>query len=150
MIESIYSAQEARSDCPVYVKNSDATVNREAFIFDVYSDSDESSLYDNLDLIIDALAQLQAKSCGSRGPTELPNRLRVVASIDHLPYQHGTPLAPVRGTASGGTELADYDSDLDNYYPERLKRAGFQKREPDSLYRRGSPWISSYHIQNSF
>jgi len=75
MIESIYSAQEARSDCPVYVKNSEATVNREAFIFDVYSDSDESSLYDNLGLIIDALAQLQAKSYSGWEPAELPDRL---------------------------------------------------------------------------
>ena len=72
MIESIYSAQEARSDCPVYVKNSDATVNREAFIFDVYSDSDESSSDDNLDLIIDALTQIQAKSCSGRGPQNYP------------------------------------------------------------------------------
>ena len=31
-----------------------------------------------------------------------------------------------------------------------LKRTGFPKGEPDSLYRRDSPWISSYHIQNSF
>ena len=31
-----------------------------------------------------------------------------------------------------------------------MKRTGFPKGEPDSLYRRDSPWISSYHIQNSF
>ena len=31
-----------------------------------------------------------------------------------------------------------------------LKRTGFPKGEPDSLYRHDSPWISSYHIQNPF
>ena len=31
-----------------------------------------------------------------------------------------------------------------------MKRPGFPKGEPESLYRRDSPWISSYHIQNSF
>ena len=31
-----------------------------------------------------------------------------------------------------------------------LKQIGFPKGEPDSLYCRDSPWISSYHIQNSF
>ena len=34
--------------------------------------------------------------------------------------------------------------------PQLLKRTGFLKREPDSLYRRDSPWIGSYHLQNSF
>ena len=31
-----------------------------------------------------------------------------------------------------------------------MKRTGFPKGEPDSLYHRDSPWISSYHIHNSF
>ena len=31
-----------------------------------------------------------------------------------------------------------------------MKRPGFPKGEPESLYRHDSPWISSYHIQNSF
>ena len=31
-----------------------------------------------------------------------------------------------------------------------LKLTGFPKGEPDSLYRRDSPWISSYHIHNPF
>ena len=31
-----------------------------------------------------------------------------------------------------------------------VKQTGFPKDKPDSLYRRDSPWISSYHIQNSF
>ena len=28
-----------------------------------------------------------------------------------------------------------------------VKQTGFPKGEPDSLYRRDSPWISSYNIQ---
>ena len=31
-----------------------------------------------------------------------------------------------------------------------LKRPGFSKEEPESLYRRDSPCISSYYIQSSF
>ena len=31
-----------------------------------------------------------------------------------------------------------------------MKQTGFPKGESDSLYLRDSPWISSYHIQNSF
>ena len=31
-----------------------------------------------------------------------------------------------------------------------VKQTGFPKGKPDSLYRRDSPWISSYHIQISF
>ena len=31
-----------------------------------------------------------------------------------------------------------------------MKRPGFSRGEPEFLYRRDSPWISSYHIQNSF
>ena len=34
--------------------------------------------------------------------------------------------------------------------PRNVKQPGFSKEEPESLYRRDSPWISSYHIQNSF
>jgi len=34
--------------------------------------------------------------------------------------------------------------------PGSMKQTGFPKGEPDPLYRRDSPWISSYHIQNSF
>ena len=38
-----------------------------------------------------------------------------------------------------------------NHYTNRLvKQTEFPKGEPDSLYRRDSPWISSYHIQNPF
>ena len=35
-------------------------------------------------------------------------------------------------------------------YTCKVKQTGFPRGEPDSLYRRDSPWISSYHIQNSF
>ena len=31
-----------------------------------------------------------------------------------------------------------------------VKQTRFPKGEPDSLYHRDSPWISSYHIQNPF
>jgi len=31
-----------------------------------------------------------------------------------------------------------------------MKRTGLSNGQPDSLYRRNSLWISSYHIQNSF
>ena len=38
-----------------------------------------------------------------------------------------------------------------NHYTNRLvKQTEFPKGEPDSLYRRDSPWISSYHMQNPF
>ena len=33
---------------------------------------------------------------------------------------------------------------------KRQQRPGFPNSQPESLYRRDSPWISSYHIQNSF
>ena len=103
MIKSIYSTHGDSSDYSAYVKNSHATDGREASVFDVYSDSDESHSNDNLDLIIDALTQLQARSCSGRVPAELPDRLRVIASIDDPPYQHGTTLTPVREIGSVGT-----------------------------------------------
>ena len=84
MIKSIYSAYGASLDYLSYVKNSLTTASREAPIFDVYSDSDESSSDDNLDLIIDALTQLQVKSRSARTPTELLDHLREVASIGDL------------------------------------------------------------------
>jgi hypothetical protein len=88
-------------------------------IINVYSDSDESS-HDSLDPIIDVLAKLQFKSYHDYSFVELLDNLRKVASIDDLPFQHGTPLTPIRETGSGGTELADYRSDLESYTPERL------------------------------
>jgi len=118
VIDSIYSSYGTSLDQTQYVKNSPITASREAPVFDVYSDSDESS-HDNLDLIIDALAQLQTVPGGDQVSAELLDNLREVASIDDLPYQHGTPLTPVRETGSRGTELADYGSDLDSHTPER-------------------------------
>jgi len=117
MIKSIYSSYEASLDQTTYIENSSTTASREAPIFDVYSDSDESS-HDNLNLIIDALAKLQLKSYHGYSPAELLTSLREVASIDDLPFQHGTPLTPIQKTRSGGIELANYGSDLESYTPE--------------------------------
>ena len=99
-------------------ENFSATSSREASVFDVYSDSNESS-HDNPDPIIDALAKLQLKSCHGCSPAELLDSLREVTSIDDLPFQHGTPLTPTREIGSGGTELADYRLDLESYTLER-------------------------------
>ena len=55
MIKSIYSLNEASLDQTTYSENFSATASREASVFDVYSDSNESS-HDNPDPIIDALA----------------------------------------------------------------------------------------------
>ena len=74
----------------IYVENSSTTASREAPVFDVYSDSDESS-HDNLDLIIDTQTKLQVEPCHDYSPAEVLDSLREVASIDDLPYQHGTP-----------------------------------------------------------
>ena len=119
MIKSFYSSYEDRLDQAPRVENFSATASRGAPIFDVYSDSNESS-NDNMDPLIDALAKIQFKYCHGYSFTELLDSLREVASIDDLPFQHGTPLTPIRETGSGGTELADYRSDLESYTPERL------------------------------
>ena len=103
MIKSIY---EDSLDQTLGVKNSSATASRGAPIFDVYSDLEESSL-DSLDFITDALAKLQLKSCQDYSLAELLDNLREVASIDDLPFQHGTPLVTERETWSGETVLAD-------------------------------------------
>ena len=66
------------------------------------------------------MAKIQLKSCWDHTLAELLDNLRKIASIDDLPFQHGTPLTPERETGSGGTELADYESDLESYSPERL------------------------------
>ena len=118
MIKSIYSSYGAGLDQTMHVENSFVIASREAPVFDVYSDSDESS-QDNLDLIIDLLAKLQVKSYRGHTLVELLDSLREVVSIDDLPYQHGTPFTPIRETGSGGTELANYGSDLESYTPER-------------------------------
>ena len=63
---------------------------------------------------------MQLKSCQSRTLVELLDNLQEVASIDDLPFQHGTPLVTERETGSGGTVLADYESDLESFSHERL------------------------------
>ena len=85
----------------------------------VYPDPVESS-QDSLDFITNVLAKIQLKSCQSHTLAELLDNLREVASIDDLPFQHGTPLATERETGSGETVLADYESDLESFSHECL------------------------------
>ena len=66
------------------------------------------------------MAKIQLKSCESYTLAELLDNLREVASINDLPFQHGTPLETERETESGGTVLADYESDLESFSHERL------------------------------
>ena len=105
MIRSIY---ENSLDHLLYIENHSVTASREAPVFDVYPDPIESS-QNSLDFIISALAKIQLKSCQSHTLGELLDNLREVASIDDLPFQHGTPLATERETGSGETVLADYE-----------------------------------------
>ena len=116
MIRSIY---ENSLEHLLYVENHSVTASREAPVFDVYLDPVESS-NDSLDRITNALAKIQLKSCQSYTLAELLDNLREVASIDDLPFQHGTPLETERETGSGGTVLADYESDLESFSPECL------------------------------
>ena len=116
MIKSIY---ENSLDHLLCVKNHSATARREVPVFNVYPDAVESP-QDSLDFITNALAKMQLKSCRSRTLAELLDNLQEVASIDDLPFQHGTPLVTERETGSGETVLADYDSDLESFSTERL------------------------------
>ena len=116
MIRSIYQNSSDRLFC---VKNYSVTASREAPVFDVYPDPVESS-QDSLDFITNALAKMQLKSCRGDTLEELLDNLREVASIDDLPFQHGTPLKTERETGSGGTVLADYESDLESFSQEHL------------------------------
>ena len=116
MIRSIY---ENSLDHLLCVENHSVTASQEAPVFDVYPDPVESS-QDNLDFITNALAKIQLESCQSHTLAELLDNLREVASIDDLPFQHGTPLVTERETGSGETVLADYDSELESFSPERL------------------------------
>jgi hypothetical protein len=101
MIKSFYSSYEDSLDQAPCVKNFSATASRGAPVFDVYSDSDESS-NDNLDPLIDALAKIQFKSCHGYSFAELLDNLKEVANIDDLPFQHSTPLTPIRENWLGG------------------------------------------------
>ena len=111
MIKSIY---ENSLDHLLRVKNYSVTASREAPVFDVYPDPVELPR-DSLDFITNELAKMQLKSCRSHTLAELLDNLREVASIDDLPFQHGTPLATERETGSGETVLADYNSDLESF-----------------------------------
>ena len=112
----IRSSYENSLDRPLHVKNQSATTSREAPVFDVYPDPVESP-QDSLDFIINALAKMQLKYCRGDTLAELLDNLREVASIDDLPFQHGTPLVTEKKTGSGETVLADYDSDLESFSP---------------------------------
>ena len=125
MIRFIY---ENSLDHPLYVGNHSVTASREAPVFDVYSDPVESS-QDSLDFITNALAKIQLESCQSHTLAELLGNLQEVASIDDLPFQHGTPLITKRKTGSGETVLADYDSDLESFSPECLVPVIIQQPE---------------------
>ena len=116
MIRSIY---ENSLDHLLCIENHSVTASSEAPFFDVYPDLVESS-QDSLDFITNALAKIQFESCQSHTLAELLDNLREVASIDDLPFQHGTPLVTERETRSGETVLADYDSDLESFSPEPL------------------------------
>src|SRR6185312_11055266 len=102
MIRSIYENSLDHLPC---VENHSVTAGREAPIFDVYPDPVESS-HDSLDFITDALARIQLMSCQDHTLTELLDNLREVASIDDVPFQHGTPLTTERETGSAETILA--------------------------------------------
>ena len=110
------------------VETHSVTASREAPVFDVYPDPVESS-QDNLDFITNALAKIQLESCQSHTLAELLDNLREVASIDDLPFQHGTPLVTERETGSGETVLAYCDSDLESFSPERLVPVIIQQSE---------------------
>ena len=116
MIKSIY---ESSLDRPFHVENQSATASREAPVFYVYPDPVESP-QDSLDFITKVLAKMQLKSCRGHTLAKLLDNLREVASIDDLPFQHGTPLETERETGSGGTVLADYESDLESFSHEHL------------------------------
>ena len=75
---------------------------------------------------------MQLKSCRGHTLAELLDNLREVASIDDLPFQHGTPLETERETGSGGTVLAYYGSDLESFSHECLVPVIIQHGEAPS------------------
>ena len=77
------------------IEDHSVTASREAPVFDVYPDPVESP-QDSLDFITNELAKMQLKSCRSHTLAELLDNLREVASIDDLPFQHGTHLTTER------------------------------------------------------
>jgi hypothetical protein len=125
MIKSIY---ENNLDHLLCIENLLVTASREAPVFDIYPDPIKSP-QDSLDGITNALAKMQLKSCRSHTLAELLDNLREVASIDDLPFQHGTPLATERETSSRETVLADYDSDLESFSHKCLAPVIIQQPE---------------------
>ena len=83
---------------------------------------------------------MQLKSCRSHILAELLDNLREVASIDDLPFQHGTPLETEKETGSGGTILADYESDLESFSHERLVPVIIQPRGAPSHHDPNETW----------
>ena len=77
---------------------------------------------------------MQLRSCRSHTLAELLDSLREVASIDDLPFQHGIPLETERETGSGGTVLADYESDLESFSHKRLVLVIIQPGGAPSLH----------------
>ena len=130
MIGSIY---ENSLDHLLCVENHLVTASREAPVFDVYLDPVESP-QDSLNFITNALAKIQIESCQSHTLVEQLDNLREVAIIDNLPFQHDTPLVTERETGSGGTVLADYESDLESFSHERLVPVIIQSRGAPSLH----------------
>jgi len=130
MIKSIY---ESSLDHLLRVENLSVTASREAPVFDVYPDPAESP-QDSLEFITNALAKMQLKSCPGYTLAELLDSLREVASIEDLPFQHGTPLVTKRETGSGGTVLADYESDLESFSHERLVPVMIQPGDAPSIH----------------
>ena len=66
------------------------------------------------------MAKIQLESCQSHTLAELLENLREVASINDLPFEHGAPLATEREIGSMVIVLADYESTLESFSPERL------------------------------
>ena len=125
-----------------YVENHSVIAGREAPVFDVHPDPVESS-QDSLDFITNALAKMQLKSCRGHTLAELLDNLREVASIDDLPFQHGTPLETERETSSSGTVLADYESDLKSFSHECLVPVIIHPGVLQATMIQTKPWIRS-------
>src|SRR6185312_7373370 len=83
--QMIRSSYENSLDRLLHIENQSATASREAPVFHVYPDLVESP-QDSLDLITNALAKMQLKSCRGHTLVELLDNLQEVTSIDDLPF----------------------------------------------------------------
>ena len=92
---------------------------------------------------------MQLKSCRGHTLIELLDNLREVASIDNLPFQHGTPLETERETGSGETVLADYESDLEFCPKIFCLRTGFNTRMRTQLKYSALKFISIHHANHA-